>query len=327
MNNRFRLLRLIADGSFHSGEALAGAMGVSRTAVWKQLQVLREDLDLEVFAVSGRGYRLARPLELLQSQRILSALNPEVRDRVARLDIHERVDSTNTWLMRQAAAGAPSGSVCVAEQQTAGKGRRGRTWVSPYGSNIYLSVLWRSARPPVQLSGLSLVAGLATQRTLRALGVEGTGLKWPNDVLHEGRKLAGLLLEIAGEAQGPSHVVVGIGVNVRIPERSAQAIDQPWVDLDTLVGSEAISRNQLASVLIEQLLGALDRFERSGMQPLIKEWQQHDCLLGQGVVLHSPQNSVEGIHRGIDANGAILLEQAGVVRSYHAGELSLRSKG
>jgi len=326
MSKGYRLLQLIADGRFHSGEALAESMGITRTAVWKRLQALREELDLEVDAVPGKGYRLARPLEFLERERILGALTPEIRDRVARLDIHQQIDSTNTWLLQQALAGAPSGSICLAERQMAGRGRRGRSWVSPYGSNIYLSVLWRSGRPPAQLSGLSLVTGLATHRALRALGVERIGLKWPNDILYGRRKLAGLLLEMAGEAEGPSHVVLGVGVNVRMPERSARAIDQPWVDLDTLVGSESVSRNQLVSVLIEQILQALAVFERAGLQPFVGEWHQHDCLLGQPVVLHSPQSAVEGVHRGIDGNGALLLEQAGVVRRFHAGELSLRAK-
>jgi BirA family biotin operon repressor/biotin-[acetyl-CoA-carboxylase] ligase len=325
MVTRYQLLRHMADGRFHSGEELAQNLGVSRAAVWKHLKSLREQQDLEIHAVPGRGYRLASRLELLDPEQILSCLSNGTAGRVASLEVHDSVDSTNSWLMQQAAGGAPAGTVCLAERQTAGRGRRGRQWVSPYGSNIYLSVLWRFTQAPMQLSGLSLAAGIATLQALRQLGVEGVGLKWPNDLLWENRKLAGLLLEVAGEAGGPSLVVIGVGVNTRLPASQAAAIDQPWVDLHRVSSGAGISRNRLAGMLIQHLLEMLQGFAEYGLAPLVPEWNRHDVYLGRRVVLRSGNKEITGIHHGISPDGALLLEHGTGVRAYHAGEVSLRA--
>jgi BirA family biotin operon repressor/biotin-[acetyl-CoA-carboxylase] ligase len=322
---KYQLLRHLADGRFYSGEELARSFGITRAAVWKHLKGLREQQALEIHSVPGRGYRLAREMELLDPERILAGLSAGTVGRIASLEVHDRVDSTNNWLMQQAAAGAPAGTVCIAEQQTAGRGRRGRKWISPYGSNIYLSLLWRFALPPAQLSGLSLAAGLATLRALRQLGVEGVGLKWPNDLVWENRKLAGLLLEVAGEAGGPSLVVIGVGVNTRLPAEHAAAIDQPWVDLHSLPAGARVSRNRLAGTLIHHLLEVLEGFSEHGLVPLVPEWNRHDVYLGRQVVLRSSNREITGIHQGIDPTGALLLEQGTAVQAYHAGEVSLRA--
>ena len=324
MVTRYQLLRHMADGRFYSGEELAQTLRVTRAAVWKHLKHLREQQALEIHAVPGRGYRLASQLELLDPERILSFLSNGTASRVASLEVHDSIDSTNSWLMQQAAAGAPAGTVCIAEQQTAGRGRRGRQWVSPYGSNIYLSLLWRFTQAPMQLSGLSLAAGIATFQALRQLGVEGLGLKWPNDLLWDNRKLAGLLLEVAGEASGPSLVVIGVGVNTHLPADQAAPIDQPWVDLHKVPTGAGISRNRLAGVLIQQLLEMLQRFGEHGLVPLIPEWNRHDVYLGRPVVLRSGNTEITGVHQGITPDGALLLEQGTEVRAYHAGEVSLR---
>lgn len=325
MDTRYHLIRLLADGRFHSGETLAQGFGVSRAAVWKQLQGLHELLDLEVHAVRGRGYRLARPLELLDPEAIRSALSAAACTRLSSLEIHASIDSTNSHLMRAAVQGAPPGQVCLAEQQTTGRGRRGRHWVSPFGSNIYLSILWRYPLAPMELSGLSLAAGLATVRALSALGVQGVGLKWPNDVLWRGRKLAGLLLEVSGESGGPSQVVLGLGLNTSLSERQGEFIEQPWVDLASVSAGQGISRNALAAALLEELLEALDRFHDQGLGPLLDEWQRHDLYHGKRVQLRMAERVVEGIHRGIDKSGALLLDCGEGVRAFHAGEVSLRA--
>ena len=182
------LIRRLADGRFYSGQARADELGISRAGVWKRLNRLGEQLQLEIQAVPGRGYRLAEPLELLDREQILCVLEPKVAGALSDLHLHQRIGSTNSWLMEQAAAGAASGSVCLAEQQTEGRGRRGRTWASPFGANIYLSLLWRFSQAPAQLSGLSLAAGLAVLRALQRQGVQGPGLKWPNDLLWNGRR-------------------------------------------------------------------------------------------------------------------------------------------
>jgi BirA family biotin operon repressor/biotin-[acetyl-CoA-carboxylase] ligase len=324
MDHRYHILTSLADGRFHSGEDLAQACGISRAAVWKHVKLLRESYGLELFSVRGKGYRLGRPLELLDEDRIRAVFSREAGSRVAQLEIRHQLDSTNSYLMERAQEGAPSGSVCLAEQQTAGRGRRGRRWVSPFGRNIYLSILWRFQQGPAELSGLSLAAGLAVAQSLEALGVAGVKLKWPNDILWDGRKLAGLLLEMAGEADGPARVVLGLGVNTRIAAEFGEMIDQPWVDLSQVPGGEEISRNELAGRLLENLVETLERFGREGLQPLISAWQSYDLYQDKAVSLRMGDKLIQGIHRGINRDGALLLEQEGNLRPFHGGEVSLR---
>ncbi|MES9859041.1 MAG: bifunctional biotin--[acetyl-CoA-carboxylase] ligase/biotin operon repressor BirA [Sedimenticola sp.] len=325
METRYKIVRLLADGRFHSGEEMAGSLAVSRAAIWKQLKAVKEQLGLEVFAVRGKGYRLAQPLELLDQEKIEQALTPSIREHLYRLEIHPRLDSTNSYLMQAGNDGSASGHVCLVEQQTAGKGRRGREWVSPFGSNIYLSLLWRYSLGLADLSGLSLAVGLGVVRSLEMLGVTGVGLKWPNDVLYQDQKLAGLLLEVAGEQGGPSRVVVGLGLNTRLTGQQGAAIDQPWTDLTQLPGGDGVSRNQLAGVLVSQLLEIMDQFGRDGLTPLLKEWHRYDIYYGRAVTLQMGTRQIEGIHRGINDAGALLLEEGGAIRVYHGGEVSLRS--
>ena len=324
MATRYQIIRQLADGRFHSGEALAGSLGISRAAVWKHLKALREQLHVDIHAVSGRGYRLAKPLELLDQTVIAKGLSPVAHAHVSELEIHDCIDSTNAYLMKRAAEGAPSGQVCLAEQQTAGRGRRGREWVSPYGSNIYLSILWRYSLAPAQLSGLSLAAGVAVVRALKRLGVEAVGLKWPNDILWQEHKLAGLLLEVAGESEGPSRVVLGLGLNTNLSKEQAGAIDQPWVDLAHVPGGQGVSRNRLVTELLEQLSTVLAGFEAEGLAPLLDEWHGYDLYHGRPISLRMANHSVEGIHQGIDQTGALLLAANGKVQAYHGGEVSLR---
>jgi BirA family biotin operon repressor/biotin-[acetyl-CoA-carboxylase] ligase len=324
MSTHFEIVRILADGRFHSGQELADAFGVSRTAVWKQFEKIRDLLGLDVYAVKGRGYRLPRPLELLDRAEMDRHLTQDERRLISRFEIHDQIDSTNSYLMERAVEGAGSGSVCIAEQQVAGRGRRGRRWVSPYGHNIYLSILWRYPSGPAGLSGLSLVAGIAVVQALRELGVEGVGLKWPNDVLHDHRKLAGLLLEVAGEQGGPSRVVLGLGLNTKLTPVDGEAIDQPWVDLSSVPGGGNLSRNRLAAVLTARLLESMHRFAEKGLAPLLEEWSRYDLYYQKKVVLHMGNQRIEGVHSGIDANGAIVIRTGEGERTFHGGEVSLR---
>jgi BirA family biotin operon repressor/biotin-[acetyl-CoA-carboxylase] ligase len=324
-DTRYRIIRRLADGRFHSGEGLAREIGLSRAAVWKSLKSVRRDLGARVQAVPGRGYRLERPLELLDAGAVLEAVPPASRRRVADLRLLDRTDSTNARLLAAAREGARSGTVCLAEQQTAGRGRRGRAWVSPYGSNIYLSVLWRYPLAPAELSGLSLAAGLAVLEAVRALGARDVGIKWPNDLLWQGRKLAGLLVEVIGEAGGPTQVVVGVGVNTLLPEEAGADIDQPWIDLARVPGVSAVSRNHLAGRLIHHLTAALAAYPDQGLRPHLPLWHRCDPYYGSTVRLHQAGRVVEGVHAGISETGALLLEVDGQVQSFHAGEVSLRA--
>ena len=325
MHPRFRLLRLLADGRFHSGEALGAALGSSRAGVWKLAQSL-PDLGVEVFAVPGKGYRLASPFEPLEPARIDGALEPEARPLLAGVEVLPSVDSTNRLLHERAAEGLPSGSACLAEHQSGGRGRRGRPWVSPFGANLYASVLWRFNLAPAALGPLSVAVGVVVAEALAACGADGLGLKWPNDVLWQGRKLAGVLTEVMGEATGPARVVVGIGVNVNMPEAAAAAIDQPWVDLKTIIGGP-VDRNPVAARLLSGLARGLDQFAREGFEPMRPAWDRLDLARGQPVVVTTGEGAVAGDCRGLDDSGALLVAVGGLTRRYLSGEVSLRLPG
>ncbi|MCP3870608.1 MAG: bifunctional biotin--[acetyl-CoA-carboxylase] ligase/biotin operon repressor BirA [Gammaproteobacteria bacterium] len=322
-----QLVRMLADGHFHSGEKLAEAMGLSRAAIWKHLSQIRDRMGIEVFAVRGKGYRLSEPLELFQDSLIRTHLSDTARDRLSKLEIFSSIDSTNSYLMERVEKKSPSGHVCVAEQQTAGRGRRGRYWVSPFGNNIYLSLHWVFTLTLGELSGLSLAAGVAVVKSLESLGLDGIKLKWPNDVLWQNRKLAGLLLEVSGEQDGPSRVVLGLGLNSHMRQDHGMEIDQPWVDLSQIPGGKQISRNRLVAALLNELLDTMARFEAEGLNPLIPGWESYDAYLGQPVVLQVGNRVIEGVHQGIDANGALLLLHEGRLQVYHGGEISLRPGG
>ncbi len=323
MHQRYRLLRLLADGRFHSGEALGAALGIGRSAVWKLVASLGE-LGLEVFGVTGRGYRLAYPIEFLDRTRILDAIAPPTRQLIADVDVHNSLESTNRLLLERAANGLANGSVCLAEHQTDGRGRRGRSWVSPFGANVYLSLYWRFDDAPQGLNGLSLAAGVAVARALGAAGIDGVGLKWPNDIIWEQRKLAGILIEMSGEATGPTHVVAGVGLNVAMPRSAGEHIDQPWADVQTASGG-AQDRNQLSAGLIQELAVAFSEFATAGLGPaLLHEWERLDVIRGRTVALRTGQGEVVGTAVGLDEFGSLLVMVNGKTQRYHSGEVSLR---
>jgi BirA family biotin operon repressor/biotin-[acetyl-CoA-carboxylase] ligase len=317
------LLRRLSDGGFHSGPDLALALGLSRTAVWNKLREL-QDLGLEVNAVSGKGYCLAQPLELLDAARIIAELSVTAKGRLAGLEIHDQLDSTNTYLMGKAASGAPGGNVCLAESQAAGRGRLGRIWQSPFGGSICLSVLGRFA-DHAAVAGLSLAVGVAIIRSLRRAGIEDAGLKWPNDILWQDRKLGGILLEASGEAHGHCAVVIGIGLNVQIPPASAQAIDQAWVDLSQIRAGPPPSRNWLSALLLEELLQLLDEYPERGLQAYLPEWRQWHCFAGRDVVLQAGGKTVAGRVAGVDDQGLLRLDCAeDGIKAFASGDVRLR---
>jgi len=318
------ILTILADGQFHSGTELAKALMVSRSAVWKQIDSLSE-YGVLCNAVNGKGYRLEQPLELLDSQTIYQALDQTSKAVLNRLEIHDHIDSTNNYLMQHAVAGQDTGFACFAEFQTEGKGRRGRHWVSPFGKNIYLSVLWRFAQSPAYLAGLSLAAGVAVIRTLQQSGIAETGLKWPNDIYWQSKKLGGILVEVTGESAGPCCAVIGIGLNLNLSPQDAQAIDQPWTDLYTVAqhNRTAVTRNRLASVLLNNLLQVINDFAGMGFSGFVEEWRQYDCLYGQEATLYIGKQQLSGIVRGIDESGCLLLESGeGKLQAYASGEVS-----
>lgn len=319
----WRLLACLQDGKFHSGQTLATTMELSRTAVWKQIRYL-QGLGLEIQALKGRGYRLTRPLELLDRGRIEQSLQAKGMTAVP-LTIHCQLPSTNTHLLETAQA-QPTGSVCLAEMQTAGKGRMGRRWVSPLGSNLCLSILWRFSSPEA-LGGLSLAVGVAVVRALSNIGFPPLALKWPNDVLWQGRKLGGILVEATGEAQGGCTAVVGLGLNLFIPKCAATQIDQPWVDAETLLPGNVPSRNHLAAGLIWRLSSLLQDYENRGLEPWLEDWRRCNCVLGRKVSISQGDRQFAATAMDVAANGALIVQLAnGQKQTLLAGDIQLRTQ-
>lgn len=320
--SRKKILTLLADGGFHSGTELASRLQISRSAVWKQLHALSE-FGLESSAVTGKGYRLNNPIELLEKIKINKALSTDVKSLISRLEIYDQIESTNNYLVKLAQERSASGIVCLAEYQSAGRGRRGRTWVSPFGSNIYLSVLWQFQNGPAAISGLSLAAGIAIIRALKKLYIKGIGLKWPNDIYWQEKKLGGILIEVSGETDGPCVAVIGIGLNVFISEQQALGIDQDWTDLTQIMGQSGFSRNELAASLLNELLPVIAHFENEKIQSYLDQWREYDCMYGKSVTLSLGEKTFTGVVMGVDDNGLLLLKQPdGVTQVFASGEVS-----
>ena len=318
----FALLRLIGDGRFHSGAALARTLGVSRGTVWNAVRAL-EAAELPVYKVRGRGYKLAEAVTLLDAESIARAAGARA-SRLA-IEVADSADSTNTRLMQRAAAGAASGTVLAAEWQHAGRGRMRRRWHAGVGRGLAFSMLWRSTHGAAALAGLSLAIGVAVMRALRELGASEVALKWPNDVLWRSEKLAGILIELTGDALGPSAVVIGIGVNVRLSAAMKERIDQPAADLETACGRE-VDRNAALGVLLAQLVDVLDVFAAGGFAPLREEWERFHAHQGRRITVTLPNGATDsGIARGVAEDGALLLESGSALRRLHSAEVSVRA--
>ncbi|AZF12965.1 Biotin operon repressor [Pseudomonas sp. R2-37-08W] len=310
------LLELLKDGRFHSGEALGAALGVSRSAVWKQLQLLEAELNLPIHKVRGKGYQLAAPLVFLNAEEITRS----VPSLPWPIHIHDSIDSTNAEALRLVGAAQAAPVLVLAEQQTAGRGRRGRKWVSPFAQNIYYSLVLRIEDGLGQLEGLSLVVGLAVIQALRESGVQGAVLKWPNDVLVGQKKIAGILLELVGDPADICHVVVGIGINVNMQKAE---VDQQWTSVQLETGSAA-DRNALVARVSLQLQRYLDRHRESGFSALQEEWESNHAWQGRAVSLIAGVSRIDGVVLGVDRQGALRLSVDGVEKTYSGGELSLR---
>ncbi|MEW5903464.1 MAG: biotin--[acetyl-CoA-carboxylase] ligase [Pseudomonadota bacterium] len=317
----FTLLRMLADGAFHSGEDMAQRCGITRASVHNALHSVSEEFGVVLQSVRGRGYRLARPLYWLDATAIAAAAG-EVHERL-QLEILDQATSSNALLMQHAAQGAPGGSVLAVEWQTAGRGRLGRRWHAGLGDALAFSLLWRFGCGLAGLSGLSLAVGVAVIRTLRELGVHEARLKWPNDVLLPQGKLAGILLEAQGDVLGPSAVVIGIGLNLAPP---AAALDQPAGDLLTC-GVSLQQRSQVLGGLLRHLVQVLTTFEAQGFAALREEWEAAHQYAQRPVSLLMPDGTrIDGVALGVDDEGALRVETAGAVRLFHSGEVSLRGR-
>lgn len=319
MNSRtWQLLRLLADGEFHSGEVLGQQLGVSRATVFSSLTTV-EEYGVVLQRIRGRGYRLAKPWPCLDAEVVQSHLGAVAP--CFKVEVLQQAASSNTELLRRATAGAPTGSVLAVELQTAGRGRIGRTWHSGLGNALTFSLLWRFDCGLNGLSGLSLAVGLAILRALKRFDAVDVGLKWPNDILAVQGKLGGVLIEAQGDMYGPSSVVIGIGINCTLPFKLEQVITQPAVALDQLCAAPP-QRNQLLSVLLQELAQILDVFSRAGFASLRADWQAHHAFQDRSINLQMPDGStVSGIARGVSDSGELLLETAQGIRAFNSGEV------
>ncbi|SDM50160.1 BirA family transcriptional regulator, biotin operon repressor / biotin-[acetyl-CoA-carboxylase] ligase [Franzmannia pantelleriensis] len=320
------LIRLMRDGEFHSGEQLGEQLGVSRTAVWKQLKKL-EAMDVPLEAVKGLGYRLATPLELLDGADIVARLPRDSRTRLSRLIIEEELASTNALLRERFAQGAGHGEACLAESQSAGRGRRGRGWESPWGRSLMLSVGWRFESGANVLEGLSLAVGVVVAEVLERHGLE-VALKWPNDVLlktpHGLAKLAGILLEVSGDLAGPCEVVVGLGLNVDLPEEIRARIEQPVAAVHDVTPD--VSRNRLASELVAGLLDLLSGYEEQGFSTWQQAWMRRHAYADQEIEVIQQSTRYTARVEGIDASGNLLVRHNNEQRRLAGGEISVRGR-
>ncbi|MBV0934001.1 bifunctional biotin--[acetyl-CoA-carboxylase] ligase/biotin operon repressor BirA [Marinobacterium sp. A346] len=315
-----KLLAVLADGAFHSGSELGRSLGISRSAVWKHMQRLQE-LGLEVYSVKGRGYRLPGGLDLIDAgdlQAQLSMVEPGLQQ----IEVVTEVDSTNARALQALQTGVRTG-LFVAEYQHAGRGRRGRGWLSPLASSLCFTLAWRFNSGAAALEGLSLAVGLALQQALAEQGVEQVGLKWPNDLLVAQAKLAGILIELSGDAAGECQVAIGIGLNVALPEAVAEQLDQPCIDLRALGFSG--SRTALLAALVRRLIQVLQRFEAGGFAQLRPDWEAVNVFQGQSVRLTSGTHSFDGVCLGVTDQGGLRLQTDKGQEVFHGGEISVRA--
>jgi BirA family biotin operon repressor/biotin-[acetyl-CoA-carboxylase] ligase len=318
----FSALRLLSHTAFRSGEDIAAQLGVSRASISNAMADLA-DLGVQVFKLRGQGYRLAEPIEWLDQSALSAALGSA--QTAFNMEVADVVASTNTVLLHKAALGAPHASVLAAEYQTQGKGRRGRSWETTLGGALTFSLLWRFNHGIAQLGGLSLAVAVALIRAMRDIGLHEAAVKWPNDLIHRYRKVAGILIELQGEALGPAAAVIGVGVNLRLSEAARQRIDQAVTDMQSVLGA-APPRNELLAKLLLHMEAVLRQYEEQGFAALRDEWQRAHAYEGRTVALALPSGVREtGEVRGVAEDGALLVHTSGGLRRFAAGEISLRA--
>lgn len=319
----FSILRLLSDGEFHSGVTIARRLEVSRASISNALRDL-EEVGVIVHKVHGCGYRLPDPVRWLERDTILKYLGKEANN--FNLEVLDTVESTSSLLLQKAAALSSSNvgiHVIAAELQTRGRGRRGRQWHSGLGDGLAFSLLWRFQQGASFLSGLSLAVGVAIIRALGSAGINGAVLKWPNDVMFNYCKLAGTLIELHGDMFGPTVAVIGVGMNLKLPDNIQARIDQGATDVFSITG-EMPDRNKLLAVLLIDLITMLREFEYRGFAPFQKEWMNHHVCENKPVTLSLPDgSSQEGVVHGIAADGSLLLQTAAGIRGYSSGEITL----
>lgn len=322
------LLVRLADGRLHSGVALALELGVTRAAVWKGVQRLRAH-GIAVQALPRRGYRLAAAVELLDAALIRGELGALRARSLAALELLFDVDSTNTRLMKQTPPPYGRAAACICELQNAGRGRRGRRWVAPFGGGLAMSLSWTFRDTVRDLPALSLAVGVAVSRALRRIGAQGIGLKWPNDICLGQRKIGGVLIELRTETGGPAFVVIGVGINVTLAEEARAEIERSGVRVAAVADACPIlpSRNRLAGAILDEMLAMLVQFESEGFAAFWPSWTALDVLRDRSAQVVIGERHVAGHARGVDRDGALQIEVQGRVHRFVSGEASLRSAG
>ncbi|NMP15990.1 bifunctional biotin--[acetyl-CoA-carboxylase] ligase/biotin operon repressor BirA [Thalassotalea sp. Y01] len=318
---REELIRQLASGQFVSGQFLAEHLGVSRAAISKHVKALGE-MGLDIFSVQGKGYKLAHPMQLLEQQQISQHL--QTLGAQNNVEVHTIIDSTNSYLMRRLPNQVTHGQVCISEYQSAGRGRRGKQWQSPLGSHLYMSMYWYLEQGMAAAMGISIVVGIAVADVLKGIYGLPVQLKWPNDIYVDGAKLAGILVELEGQSIGPGHCVIGLGLNVQMPDNSAAEIDQSWTDLSREL-TDNIDRNLLTAQLIAQISKRLKQHHQFGLAPMLDDWQKQDYFYNKNVLLLAGDKTTRGICKGINQSGALLLEIDGKLQPVYGGEVSLRA--
>ncbi len=307
------ILAALTDKQFVSGEELAKQAGISRTAISNHISSL-EDYGVEIYSVKGKGYKLANPVSLINEEKLTSSTDN-------RCFYFDELPSTNAFLLKHVEE-LSSGDICIAEYQSAGRGRRGRNWVSPYGCHLYYSMYWKLEQGMAKASGLSLVVACALVDALKRLGVDDLGVKWPNDIYLNGKKLAGVLIEMSGQPDSECHLVIGVGINISMPQAQGTKIDQAWSDLSEAPSSQ--EKTNLAIGLQKQLKHDLETFQSEGLDAFLERWKAIDQFYGKKVKLLMGENQINGVCKGIDATGAILLETDKGLIPFVGGEISLR---
>lgn len=314
-------MEILQDGKFHSGREIGEVLKVSRSAIWKKIRLLESKFNLEINKVRGHGYQLASPILLLSETALVEMGLPDI----CPFYIYKSLSSTNSEATRLLEQGVEPPFLVLSEQQTAGRGRRGKAWQSPFGANIYLSLALKVRNGIRELEGLPLVVGLAVMQALRTLGMDKVGLKWPNDILVQNKKIAGILCELTGDPSYGCHLVIGIGVNVNMELgcEGAESIDQSWTSIK-LELQRLIDRNNLICIISKYLMKYLSRYAKSGFTVFHEEWEKNHLWQGREVVLTTGTQQFEGIISGIDHSGALRLNVNSSEQRYSAGEISLR---
>lgn len=323
-NTRDQLLNLLSDGNMHSGKDLGKQLGMTRSGVWKAVKKLTSS-GITIESISGRGYRIPNGLDLLNESSIRSHIDSNAEAKLDEFHLLKEIDSTNNYLLSRINTADPKIMACFSEQQTKARARRGRQWTSPFGNNIYHSLLWYFDKDPSELMGLSLAVAVATIRALNHYGIhEGLELKWPNDILWQSQKLAGILIEMMAASHETCAVVIGIGINTRLSEEQIQTLNRPVASIEKIIHQQA-NRNRLAGLLLNSLIAGLEQFENHGLSSFLKEWRALDKFRGKMVTLQSATRSTTGIMQDVSENGALLLlNEAGKAQPYLSGEVSLK---